>query len=212
MILKKKISFFLILGLGILVVLEGIIIGSLYSKLKIAHEKIDAYVEGLNFILREGGGFRFSIASDYINPKNYAITHISGILGSPEKIYEFCAHEVKYNPVTTENNLYDYQVLTESRESNCVGHSNLLCSFLLAHGFKSEDCRVVYGSIFKDGEQVNHSWVKLFWNKKWIILDSTNFTPIRSFGGWSRDEFYKTFKVVPVFEYNDIFTNFRVIE
>ncbi len=204
-------NFLLILLCG-LVLLEALVIGLFYFQLKTTRERITSYVEGLNFILREGGGFRFAIASDYINPEHYAIIHIAERMKTPEEIYEFCAHQVRYNPATTESNLYDYYVLMESRESNCAGHANLLCSLLRAKGIKSEDCRVVYGSILKGGERVNHAWVKLFWNNKWVVLDSTNFTPIRSFGAWSKEEFYRTFKVVPVFEYNDTFTNFRMIE
>lgn len=198
--------------LVLLVLIEGVIIGSLYSKLKTARVKIEAYVEGLNFVLREGGGFRFGRAREYINPEHFAIKHMAEVLKSPEETYTFCAHEVRYNPTTTEDNLYDYHILMEARESNCVGHSNLLCSLLRAKGFGSEHCRVIYGSILIEGKRVNHSWVKLFWNDKWIILDSTNFTPIKNFGAWSKDEFYRTFKVIPVFEYNDDFSNFRVIE
>ncbi|GEM_PF-4146762 len=210
--MKEKSKKFLLLLLCGLALAEGIGIGLLYFKLRDIREKIISYVEGLNFILREGGGFRFTIASDYINPEHFAIIHIAEQMETPEKIYEFCAHQVRYNPETTEDNLYDHHVLMESRESNCAGHANLLCALLRAKGFESGHCRVIYGSILKGGERVNHAWVKLFWNNKWIVLDSTNFTPIRNFGAWSKEEFYRTFKVIPVFEYNDTFTNFRMME
>lgn len=210
--MRKKIYFYLFLIVGILVVAEGIIIVSLYSKLRRVNEKVDSYVESLNFILREGGGFRFGRAREYINPEHFAIKHMAEVLKNPEEIYVFCAHEVHYNPTTTEDNIYDYHILMEARESNCVGHANLLCSLLRARGFGNEHCRVIYGSILIEGKRVNHAWVKLFWDDKWIILDSTNFTPIRDFGSWTRDEFYHTYKVIPVFEYNDDFSNFRVFE
>ncbi|HCJ67206.1 MAG TPA: hypothetical protein DHV62_07775 [Elusimicrobia bacterium] len=210
--MKGKVKNLLLYFLGLIVIIEGIGFYFYFRKYKIDEGKIAFYIESLNFILREGGGFRFSVASRYINPEHYAIRHMTEVLKSPEEIYLFCAHEVKYNPTTTEDNLYDYNVLMETRESNCAGHSNLLCSLLRAKWTSAENCRVVYGSILKEGQRVNHSWVKLFWNGQWIILDSTNFTPIRHFGGWTRDEFYRVYQVVPVFEYNDTFTNFRVIE
>lgn len=209
----KKISKNLLLYfLGLIIIVEGIGLYSYFRKYREDEKKIKLYIESLNFILREGGGFRFALASSYINPQNYAIRHMAEVLKSPEEIYMFCAHEIRYNPTTTEDNLYDYHVLMDSRESNCAGHSNLLCSLLRAKWAASDNCRVVYGSIIKEGQRVNHSWVKLFWNGKWIILDSTNFAPIRNFGGWTKEEFYRTFKVIPVFEYNDTFANFRVVE
>lgn len=199
--------------LVLLVLIEGVIIGLFYPKMRKLQGEISEYTESLNFILREGGGFRFSIASSYINPGHFAIQHmVKEVLKTPEEIYLFCAHQIRYNQDTTEENIFDFNVLVKSEESNCAGHSNLLCSLLRANGFPPEHCRVIYGSILKDGKRLNHAWVKLFWNDKWIILDSTNFTPIRSFGGWSRDEFYRTFKVIPVFEYNDTFVKFRIIE
>lgn len=212
MILKEKVKKLLLYFLGLIIIVEGIGLYYGFRRYKSAEEKIVSYIESLNFILREGGGFRFSIARSYINPEHYAIRHMAEVLKSPEEIYLFCAHEVHYNPVTTENNLYDYNVLMESRESNCAGQSNLLCSLLRAKWASKENCRVVYGSILKEGQRVNHAWVKLFWNGQWIILDPTVLTPIRHFGGWTRDEFYRTYKVVPVFEYNDTFVKFRVIE
>ncbi len=192
-----------------LIVLSETIYGYYYqSRYKVDETRINAYMKSLDFILHEGGGFNFPNARNYINPSDQTIVHLAQELETPEKIFDFVRHYVKYENITSEENLYDYIVL-DSKESNCAGQSNLLCSILRAYGFPPQECRIVYGRIVKNKVEGNHAWVELVLKGNWIVLDPTPFTPYRKFGGWLKRDFYRKYQVVPVFEYNDAYAQFH---
>ncbi len=165
------------------------------------YNTINEYKEALKFILREGGGFNYSICNEYITPNNPQVASLAQQLKTPENAFNFVATKISYRFEVTEDLLYPFVVLSRGF-SNCAGQANLLASLLLAQGIPEKNVWVVYGSIVLNRMRGNHAWVELYYNNQWIVLDSTMLTPYKGFGKYGKQQFYQDFKVIPVIRYN----------
>lgn len=179
----------------------------LQQKVAAVQNKNQIYLRELNFLQREGGGFNFHKASSYVQVDSPSVRQLAEALGDPEKIYQYMVDEIGYYGITFENNIYAENVL-QTKKSNCLGQANLFCALLRVLGFSSKNCYIIYGSINKGGVEGSHAWVELCYNKRWLVLDPTGVTGEHDFNFWDKKEFYKHFKVLPIFEYNDTYSRF----
>ncbi len=166
------------------------------------YQAINEYKEALRFILREGGGFNYSICNQYITPDDPQIVSLAKSLQTPENAFNFIVTRIGYRFEVTEDLLYPFIILNRGY-SNCVGQANLLASLLIALGNPEKNVWVVYGSIVLNKKRGNHAWVEFKYNGQWSVLDPTLLTPYKGFAKYERYKFYSDFKIVPVIRYNN---------
>lgn len=162
---------------------------------------IQNYQEALRFILREGGGFNYSICNEYITPNDPQVLSLASNLKTPEAAFDFVVNNIQYYFEVTEDLLYPFVILSKGY-SNCVGQANLLASLLIAQGIDPKNVKVVYGSIVLNKNRGNHAWVELYYKNKWIVLDPTLLTQYKGFDGYEKSKFYLDYRVIPVICYN----------
>lgn len=186
-----------------LVIIAQLVLVFYFYSLHISeHKAINNYKEALKFILREGGGFNYSICNEYVMPADSQIVSLAQELQTPENAFSFVANKIGYRFEVTEDLLYPFVILNRGY-SNCVGQANLLASLLLAQGNQPRNVWVVYGSIVLNKNRGNHAWVEFYYNNKWIVLDSTLLTPYKGFANYEKSKFYSDFQVIPVIRYNN---------
>jgi len=198
-------AFMTLLTIGILFL--GV--GSIYlgRELTALKKRAEVFSREINFLQREAGGFTFYEASSYVQVDSPLIRQKTEELQTPQNIFNFVDKKVSYFGSTYEDNIYAENVLI-TKNSNCLGQANLLCALLRDFGFSSEHIHITYGSITKKGKEGSHAWVELYYNNGWIVLDPTELTGNYAFAFWSKEDFYRSFKVLPVFEYNDTYSRF----